>query len=74
MNDLYLKRNKLINDSSHLRTMKFDEDLTKKQIEDLINKENNIYNKYKFYDNYIKCINKMGGRTALRKVGEKLEC
>ena len=73
MNDLYIKLTKLCFDSMRLKILKWSFD--NYQYKDkMVKEQNNIYNKYKFYDNYIKCINKMGGRLALRKDGEKLEC
>lgn len=54
MKDLYLKRNELVIKSKRLREQKFEPNLSKKQIEELIKVQNEVYKLYEFYDNYIK--------------------
>lgn len=54
MKELYLKRKQLCDTSLNLRTLKFDSTLTKEEVNNLIRKQNEVYKKWKFYDNYIK--------------------
>lgn len=54
MNELYIKRNELNKKSQKLRIAKWSLKLTRKQISDLINKQDEVYKRYKFYDNFIK--------------------
>ena len=54
MNELYIKRNELCKKSQKLRIAKWNLKLTRKQISDLINKQDEVYKRYKFYDNFIK--------------------
>ena len=58
MRDLYLKRKQLCELSKNLRSVKFDLGLEKKDINYLIKQQNDVYKRFKFYDNYIK----IGGR------------
>ena len=54
MNELYIKRNELNKKSQKLRIAKWSLKLTTQQISDLINKQDEVYKRYKFYDNFIK--------------------
>lgn len=54
MRDLYLKRNELKKLSKSLQIAKWKIDLTREQITKLMNKQDEVYKRYKFYDNYIK--------------------
>ena len=58
MRDIYLKRNELCKKSIELRTAKFDPLIKDKRTDELIKAQDKIYKKYKFYDDYIKTINK----------------
>lgn len=59
MRDIYLKRNELNELSQKLRVAKFDNNLKDDQVTNLIKEQDKIYQKYKFYDNYIK----IGGKV-----------
>ena len=50
MKDILLKRNKLKEYSRRLRSIKFDEDLTDKTIDKINKEQQELQNKYKFYD------------------------
>lgn len=57
MKDIFLKRNELEKASKQLRISKFKNDLTHEQIVKLIKEQNDIYKKYKLYDEYLKIKN-----------------
>ena len=63
MRDLLIKRKKLCDLSKNLRSIKFDAGLEKKDINYLIHQQNEVYKRYKFYDNYIK----VGGKLKCQK-------
>jgi len=54
MRDLYIKRNELCSKSNKLQVAKWDIKLSKDKVTDLIKKQDDVYKRYKFYDNYIK--------------------
>ena len=54
MRDLYIKRNELCTKSTELQVAKWDIKLSKDKITDLIKKQDDVYKRYKFYDNIIK--------------------
>lgn len=54
MRDLYIKRNELCSKSTELQVAKWDIKLCKDKITDLIKKQDDVYKRYKFYDNIIK--------------------
>ena len=54
MKDILLKRNKLKENSIRLRTVKFDESVNRDLTFKLNREQDEIYKKYKFYDNFIK--------------------
>lgn len=58
MRDIYLKRNELCKKSIELRTAKFDPLIKDKKTDELIEAQDKIYKKFKFFDNYIKVMNK----------------
>lgn len=61
MRDLYLKRNDLKFCSKKLRVAKFQGDISRQQIAKLVEEQDKIYKKYKFYDNFIKIGGKFHG-------------
>ena len=54
MRDLYIKRNELCTKSTELQVAKWDIKLSKDKITDLIKKQDDVYKRYKFYDNFLK--------------------
>ena len=58
MKDLIIKRNKLKYDAMRLREVKFDDKLKKKNTLGLNKEQNELWKKYKFYDNLIKASRK----------------
>lgn len=54
MKDILLKRNDLKNKSIHMRSMRFDPDLNDKEVDNVVKQQNAIYNKWNFYDKFIK--------------------
>lgn len=69
MKELYLKRKQLCDTSLNLRTLKFDSTLTKEEVNNLIRKQNEVYKKWKFYDNYIKIGGKIKSEILHTKEG-----
>ena len=61
MRDLYLKRNQLCEYSLILRNMKFQGDLPREKITELIEEQNEVFKRFKFYDNYLKIGGKLSG-------------
>ena len=59
MGNIYLKRNELNNLSQTLRVVKFDTRFSKEQVFKLIKRQDEVYKRYKFYDNFIK----IGGKV-----------
>ena len=54
MRDIYLKRNELCRLSKDIRSAKFDMYVNKEDVTNLIKVQTDIWNRYKFYDNFIK--------------------
>ena len=54
MKDILLKRNELKRNSIALSNVKFDDETKDKDIENLLKEEDKVYNKWKFYDKFIK--------------------
>jgi hypothetical protein len=54
MRDLLDKRNELCKLSQNLRVVKFDSFLAKEDISHLIEVQDQVYKRWKFYDNFIK--------------------
>lgn len=69
MRDLYLKRKQLCELSKNLRSVKFDLGLEKKDINYLIRQQNDVYKRFKFYDNYIKIGGKLRSEILHTKEG-----
>ena len=65
MRDLYLKRNELRELSKNLRSCKFDMQIAKEDVTHIIKVQNDVWNRYKFYDNYIKIGGKINGRKKV---------
>ena len=66
MRDLYLKRNQLCRTSLILRSMKFQGDLSKDRITELVKEQNDVWKRFKFYDNYLKIGGKLSGGQTIR--------
>lgn len=66
MRDLYLKRNQLCEYSLILRNMKFQGDLSREKITELIEEQNEVFKRFKFYDNYLKIGGKLSGGQKIR--------
>ena len=54
MRDLLIKRNELCRLSKDLRSAKFDMYIEKEDVTNLIKIQNDVYHRFKFYDEYIK--------------------
>ena len=72
MRDILLKRNELRSKSVHLKSMKFDDKLKDKQSDEISKTQNEIYNKWNFYDKFIKAREgvKNEQKTKSNNVGE----
>lgn len=58
MKDIYLKRNKLRENSIKLRSTKFDKSLKREETFKLNEEQTKIYKKFNFYNEFIKAYNK----------------
>jgi hypothetical protein len=67
MRDIYLKRNELNHLSQKLRVAKFDSGISREKVTELINKQQEVYNRYKFYDNFLKIGGKINGEKIYTK-------
>lgn len=54
MKDILLKRNELKSKSIHMRSMRFEPKINEKQVQEIAKTQNDIYNKWNFYDKFIK--------------------
>lgn len=54
MKDILLKRNDLKIKSIHMRSMKFDPELNEREVDSVVKQQHEIYNKWNFYDKFIK--------------------
>jgi hypothetical protein len=54
MRDILIKRNELKNKSAHMRSMRFEPKVKDEQIMQIAKEQNEIYNKWNFYDKFIK--------------------
>lgn len=58
MTNIYLKRNELSEKSKHLRSAKFDVKVKNERSFELDKEQDEIYHRFKFYNEYIKARNK----------------
>lgn len=58
MTNIYLKRNELSEKSKHLRSAKFDIKVKMKKSIEIDKEQDKIWNKFNFYNEYIKAKNK----------------
>ena len=65
MRDIYLKRNELSRKSQKLQTAKFDLSLTGDQVNELVRVQDEIYKRFKFYDEYLKIGGKLNARGKI---------
>ena len=65
MRDLYIKRNELCSKSTELQVAKWNIKLSKDKITDLIKKQDDVYKRYKFYDNFLKIRGEMKDEKIL---------
>jgi hypothetical protein len=54
MRDILIKRNELKNKSVHMRSMRFEPKVSNEQINEIAKEQEQIYNKWNFYDKFIK--------------------
>lgn len=57
MKDILLKRNKLKDNSKKLRVIKFDDTIDNKIVDKIMEEQEKVYKKYKFYDGMAKALN-----------------
>lgn len=62
MKDILIKRNKLKEDAMKLREVKFDEKISKSHGMELNKEQDKLWNKFIFYDNFIKAKDKERGK------------
>ena len=67
MRDLYLKRNELNELSQNLRTAKFQDGISREQVIKIFEVQKDVYNRFKFYDNFLKIGGKIYGEQIRSK-------
>lgn len=70
MRDILLKRNELKNNSIQLRTLKFDPTLKNSLTDVVAEQQGKVYNKWKFYDRYIKAREEAKNEIKSNNVGK----
>lgn len=70
MRDILIKRNELKNKSVHLRSMRFEPKVKEKQIDKIAKEQTDIYNKWSFYDKFIKARDEVKNEIKSNNVGE----
>ena len=58
MKDIIIKKQELCKKSINLRSAKFDTKVKREDVSRLIDEQDKVYKQYKFYDEYLKAINK----------------
>lgn len=58
MKDLIIEKQKLCKKSIILRSAKFDTKIKREDVSRLIEEQDKVYKHYKFYDEYLKALNK----------------
>lgn len=70
MRDILIKRNELKNKSAHLRPMRFEPKASNKQIDEIAKTQNEIYNRWNFYDKFIKAREGVKNEIKSNNVGK----
>lgn len=70
MKDILLKRNDLKNKSVKLNSIKFDDELKNKDVARLLNEQHRVYNKWNFYDKFIKAREEVKNEIKLDDMGK----
>lgn len=71
MRDILLKRNELKNKSVHLRSMRFEPKANSEQIDKIAKEQNEIYNKWNFYDKFVKAREEVKNEIKSNNVGKE---
>ena len=67
MRELYLKRNELNKLSQNLRSAKFQDGISREQVQKLVEAQKDVYNRFVFYDNFLKVGGKIYGEQIHSK-------
>ena len=70
MRDILIKRNELKNKSMHLRSMRFEPKVKEEQIDEIARTQNEIYNKWNFYDKFVKARDEVKNEIKSNNVGK----
>lgn len=70
MRDILIKRNELKNKSAHLRSMRFEPKASNKQVDEIAKTQNDIYNRWNFYDKFVKARDGVKNEIKSNNVGE----
>lgn len=70
MKDILLKRNELKNKSVYMRSMKFDPELNEREVESVTKQQHDIYNKWNFYDKFIKAREEVKNEVKFDNMGK----
>ncbi len=71
MRDILIKRNELKNKSIHMRSMRFEPKVKEEQIDKIAKEQSEIYNRWNFYDKFIKAREVVKDETKLDNVGKE---
>lgn len=70
MRDILIKRNQLRNESVYLKSMKFDNKIKDNKVDEITKTQNKIYNKWNFYDKFIKAREGVKNEIKSNNVGK----
>ena len=70
MKDILLKRNELLRKSIRMRSMRFEPKISDKQVEQIAKEQKENYNKWSFYDKFIKAREGVKSENKINNVGK----
>ena len=70
MKDILIKRNELKNKSVHLRSMRFEPKVANEQIDEIAKTQSDIYNRWNFYDKFVKAREGVKNEIKSNNVGK----
>ena len=70
MKDILIKRNELRSKSVYLKSLKFDANVKDHKADEIAKEQDRTYNKWNFYDKFIKAREVVKNETKLNNVGK----
>lgn len=71
MRDILLKRNELKSKSIHLRNMRFEPGVSDNRVMENAKTQNDLYNKWNFYDKFVKARDEVKNEIKSNNVGKE---